>query len=500
MRRVLILLTSAAVLLGGAVVTTPAAAAATGTLTVTTLGRDGRPVSAAVQLGDRKRFRQYEVLSGRAARVPRGSYLLLADVFNDRDGTDTLAARTITIGSGSTRVTIDARHGRPVHVALSPRAPAGYRQHFLMATCQTDGLAQIDGYTYGNTLYVVPSAAKDVELAYSAIWQPSTGAGKSILVAGRHGAGLPAGVHRVVRQSALATITVSALRGLDIGTASVDLSRDDGDTCSDLVTHVSRSGPLPLSFAALVTPGDWSAQARAHDYFGGAVRVGPGDRRRLTIGRAPWGPAARLPYVIAGRRRLDLDVMQLFAGPAPGGQTADVTYDLRHHGQVLLHRSGLSDGPEISAKLPAAGWYTVTLSGTRHARFGAYSSQILSPRAALRLHVYADPAAAGYVHAFVTRFHPAALDATTRAPGGGMTSVALGLHGGGRSDAVRSVRVWASGDGGRSWHRVAVHRAGGAWTAAVRNPVSGFVSLRSSVLDTHGNSATVTVYRAYGVR
>ena len=51
--------------------------------------------------GKPKKFRQYQVTSGRPTRVPQGSYLLLVDVFNDRDGTDTLAARHVTVGAGS---------------------------------------------------------------------------------------------------------------------------------------------------------------------------------------------------------------------------------------------------------------------------------------------------------------------------------------------------------------------------------------------------------------
>jgi hypothetical protein len=207
-----------------------------------------------------------------------------------------------------------------------------------------------------------------------------------------------------------------------------------------------------------------------------------------------------LPYTIASRRRIDLDVMQLYAGANPGGELADVTYELRHGRTVLLHHNGLSDGPEISARLPRRGWYTVLLSGRRHPRFGRYAPDVLSGKASLRLHVFADPSVNQPVRAFVTRFAPAGLDSSNRATARGSTTVGLRLLTGRRRDAVRSVHVWVSYDGGHTWRRVAVRRPGGHWSVAVRNPASGFVSLRSTVLDTHGNTATVTVYRAYGVK
>src|SRR4051794_4220958 len=39
----------------------------------------------------------------------------------------------------------------------------------------------------------------------------------------------------------------------------------------------------------------------------------------------------------------------------------------------------------------------------------------------------------------------------------------------------------------------------GAWSTTIRNPASGYVSLRANVLDTHGNAATTKVLRAYAI-
>jgi hypothetical protein len=40
---------------------------------------------------------------------------------------------------------------------------------------------------------------------------------------------------------------------------------------------------------------------------------------------------------------------------------------------------------------------------------------------------------------------------------------------------------------------------GGEWLAKVRDPASGFVSLRSTVTDIKGDSTVETINRAYGI-
>jgi len=65
---------------------------------------------------------------------------------------------------------------------------------------------------------------------------------------------------------------------------------------------------------------------------------------------------------------------------------------------------------------------------------------------------------------------------------------------------VRSFTVQASFNDGKTWHRVAVVKHKGFWTFVVHNPSSGFVTLRPTTVNTHGNSSVETIYRAYGIR
>jgi hypothetical protein len=64
---------------------------------------------------------------------------------------------------------------------------------------------------------------------------------------------------------------------------------------------------------------------------------------------------------------------------------------------------------------------------------------------------------------------------------------------------VKSVRVWSSADGGRTWKAATVTHSGTAWQASVHNPASGAVALRSEVTDAAGDSSVQTVYRAYAI-
>jgi hypothetical protein len=52
---------------------------------------------------------------------------------------------------------------------------------------------------------------------------------------------------------------------------------------------------------------------------------------------------------------------------------------------------------------------------------------------------------------------------------------------------------------GVAGHSLALSRRGKNWTAKVHDPASGFVSLRSIVVNTKGDSSVQTMYNAYPV-
>ncbi|MFG3421759.1 S8 family serine peptidase [Micromonospora sp. NPDC048063] len=66
--------------------------------------------------------------------------------------------------------------------------------------------------------------------------------------------------------------------------------------------------------------------------------------------------------------------------------------------------------------------------------------------------------------------------------------------------AVKTVEVRASYDDGATWHDTTVHPQGDGFHVGVRNPGSGFVSLRIKAQDDRGNAVEQTLIRAYAVR
>jgi hypothetical protein len=85
------------------------------------------------------------------------------------------------------------------------------------------------------------------------------------------------------------------------------------------------------------------------------------------------------------------------------------------------------------------------------------------------------------------------LDSANAAPGGRWFDVPLTVtHQSGATAApVHALRVEASSDDGKTWHRADLHGT----VARVHNPASGFVSLRVTTA-----SFTETVIRAYAIR
>src|SRR5262249_13614392 len=100
---------------------------------------------------------------------------------------------------------------------------------------------------------------------------------------------------------------------------------------------------------------------------------------------------------------------------------------------------------------------------------------------------------------------PGGLDLHNRAAPGSMTFVRAFFTQGSYAAApnpvpVRSFTVQASFNDGKTWHGVAAVKRKGFWTFVVHNPRSGSVTLRTTTVNTRGNSSVETIYRAYGIR
>jgi hypothetical protein len=64
---------------------------------------------------------------------------------------------------------------------------------------------------------------------------------------------------------------------------------------------------------------------------------------------------------------------------------------------------------------------------------------------------------------------------------------------------VRSFTAQASYNDGRTWRPVAAVPHKGYWLLTVHNPKSGYVTLRTTTVNSRGVASVQTIYRAYGI-
>jgi hypothetical protein len=486
----------------------PSASAAAGaTLTVTTLGREGKAVKNPVDAVNLKTGTTHHLTSGKAHTLPDGTFDVITDIWDEASQSDTLAATKVTISGHAKKVTLDARKGHRIAMALSPAAPAGDEQETQANLCVPDSLGgEIGAYSDNGKLYVVPSSNSTLELAYSSLWRSGAGHGDQYLTAGEHKGGLPSGLSTTTHRSSLATVKVSARSGPDTGDALVELSGDSGDSCRWGVDNSTTQGTLPFSFTAHVAPGQWESDADAQDLiFGPRHTYKAGKTYSLGFEHAVWGPGGPLPDT--GFGRLDVSTLAFFEDPIGSAADDRTAYKLTKGGRTLLSKTmDSSSQSTIEPHLSSAGWYTLTATAERHP-FHKLPSTALASEVKVSLHFYADPAKNQQIRDYVTRFFPTGLNSRDEAAPGTKTAVTFKPE---RhkpyddivpqlSDSAKKLTAWYSTDSGKSWHAVKLTHSGGAWHGSVPNPSSGRVALRSTITDSHGDTSTTTVYRAWAI-
>ena len=179
-----------------------------------------------------------------------------------------------------------------------------------------------------------------------------------------------------------------------------------------------------------------------------------------------------------------------------------ITSILSRGGHVVKTARGDLCGGSLSASLPTSGWYQLAVTGTQASE--------LSPKVSVNWRFYAkiQPAQSWAVAFPVTlaEFRAGGLDLHNAAAPGAQTRIFARILKGAYPDSptprnvIRSVRIEASFDGGKTWHPLRLTHQGNDWIAEVRDPASGFVSLHSVVTNTAGDSTTQTIYDAYAIR
>jgi hypothetical protein len=488
--------------------------AATGKLLVTTISRAGQPVSSSVTavLTNQSGFPAFGT-SGRTMSLPDGQYAVLTGISDGATGT--LAAAIVSVsGTGTTRVTLDARKGRLVSVTLDGKPVTG---SLSGEVCALGGFGSASAG--GSALYIVPNSSKVLNFSYLAD-------GPGAILSGQSSSGVPAGYTAAWKTSQLAKLSATLRSGEEPSSATdyqllPDNGPNDGITCrTGLAGSVVSGAPTPYSATELVSPGDWTLRTDDSALIGGqqdgiggyflSEHVAAGHAYSYTLYGATWAPRASLAEI---RPNIVDFGFPTFADPGGNGEQAaekaTMTLSLAGHQLNQRTQTDWANEPfDFLTNTSKTGWYTLTVDESRY-RPGLSFAGTLSPRATFAWRFYAAPSTVGtsfqLSSGFWPGFQPQGLSLANSAKPSSLTTVRIlaartnfdGVPA--PADAITKMQAWSSVDGVH-WTAWPVQRNSHAWyIVTVQNPAKGTVSLRVTITGSHGDTSTETVYRAYAI-
>jgi hypothetical protein len=495
-----------------------AALAATNTLTLTALNRSGTKVTISATAVNVDTSEQYTVKAGKAKKLPKGTYAILAQIVTG--ATTTLAGKAVKV-SGSAKLTLDARQGKRVGLSLSP-APAGLEKQISARICSQTG-ASYDVEATGDQLYVVPTTSKKIGFAALGSWSDYLGATDSYAVLNQT-TGVPSSPTRTYKTSALGTVTVDSRRGPG-GTDYSDVAvQPVAPGCGSELYAEMVSSDVPTTSKIHLSPTSWDIRS---DEFATATKTGEswdiggymltrkvaaGKSSSLRFYAAAWGPGPVLPSVSNGTLWYGLNdgfndpAYPSSYGSIEGGDKATATLKFKGKTVKTTKDTGwMSTETDMSYKVKTSGWYTLSNTSTRYYPEITYPKGMLSTKSIATYRFPAKTKSTVLAPVYAVQLTPAALNHYNQAKPKSTTDVALKLTRksfsdvkAGKNPAIKSVTAKMSVDG-KTWKSVKVKKVNGVWTAAVANPSTGAVSLRARATTTSGAYTEVTIYRAYAI-
>lgn len=488
-------------------------------LRVRVLDRSGRPADALLTLSSEADGSDELVWADRGSarlRAPAGRHQLHGGVdlgtadcspwMMVHQPVELTAARTVTFDARKakqTRMTLDEPGARNVHgleVGYHYRGgKLDYTELHGAASCPPE------------TAYVLPVRQRGLSFYQRTVWQRQETRLHHFDVYDYRTGGFPSNPVHAAKKKDMATVTATyraqgvpargdavfgvRLPGFSLGWYSrVEQMRLPGT----LVLHLT-ADPRLKWLRELGYSHSWPNTSLA-----GTPRAFTKGAHREMWNVAVLGPALNAHYPLAIRDR-DRDEISydsaagLFTDSTPGNdghdQTATGSVTLASRGRVIAKIN--SEDRWLIARVPA-GPETYTLT-TDVKRNGAGLST------GVKVEWTFSSLGAGTGETAlplqVVRWAPRGLDSFNRAKGGTTTQIPLRVmrNHGAPAAKVTTIRVESSGDNGRTWRGLTVRRSGDHWLTSVRNPGTGFVSLRAAVTDVDGNTVNQTILRAYAV-
>ncbi len=503
--------------------TTGSASAASGKLTVKTYDRSGKNFTTSVKLINLSSNASYTATSFRAKALPTGAYAVITDMWDQKNGTDTLGATIVTVPARSVSATIDARAGRPVTMNLSPSPGAGYTQTVRAAICTEETGAPIDigAWNEPGKLFVISNSSSHLRFSWASVWQNDART-DTWMVAGAPRTKVPAGVSGTVKASSLGTVSAWARRG-PAGSDQTDLTFQEDNNCHAGYGVNVFSGQTPGSAKIHASAGKWRLEANWWATENGGATASLGfDWRNLTVAAgktyartffaSAWGPAFSVPEMTGSGLAFYTGNMFHDPGNSDSSEASErslvTLYNNKNQVVKQQWRQDWQDGdPYFNAKIKTREWYVLQVNARRYRPGITYPSDLLSSSAQAVFKMRLDPTAKPRLtDVLLPRLVPAGLNLRNQGKAGADTIVQIlpdrrtwntDLTVG--TVTPRSVSLLASFDYGKTWKSMPVRKSGTSWQGTVHNPAGGTVWLRSRITSTSGAYAQVTIARAYTV-
>ncbi|MEV6691502.1 S8 family serine peptidase [Micromonospora sp. NPDC051196] len=516
---------------GDTVVTTPLAInkeVESYDVTLRHLGRDGAAagdhVTFLLGLTAYDEFVVYDPSGTAEVRVPKGRYGLVSYLFDEATEQLTMMAGPELEVKRDSSVTIDARKAGTVRLTVPDRsaksALAMADATFLLgdlgaASFGTFGL-DFDGLTIGQLGRPVPADRffsslttqfADVEAENSTYFY---GLGEQF--PGR----LPNGLTKHYRNSDLAKVTQRFNGGYpgalaerlafpvfepDLGGWAAVLNVAVPGQRVEYYSTKQVRWSTELAFGTPVEDQPWLDTVAV--FWSEPTAYRAGRHYQDTWNGAPYGPSFPTPRWPEEGLTRQGDVIGLAlplhgdAAGHPGGSVADTS-------RTALYRNGklVGESPEHGwgqFEVPA-GVATYRLETSAKRSFTDLSTEVAATWTFRSGHVRGDK----YLRlpASVIRFAPR-LDARNSAPANRSFVIPIQVERqpGAPAGRTRSLTVEVSYNGGKTWQRAKVNKAGSGWQAVVKHPRgTGYVSLRASAEDSAGNTVTQRIIQAYRLR
>ncbi len=507
-----------------------AASAATVRLTLTGLNRADKKVAVPeASLLSAASGAQY-IYGGSALVLPRGTYLIAAEVPTYAGSTvtsQTLVFRKVAVERSET-ISLDGRDGKELTVSLTgAQATVSELSADVCMSADPHGEEFLEGGAYGGpgvSVYAVPTKSSYISFGYSDILTSTTGA--SYYLIGSKAGQIPSRLGYTQRASGLAKVTTD-LRSGAYGSSEFNwtIQSGNGQGFCEAGQNLDLNGAQSL--VSYVTPGTWTTTVIAYSqgssgrpaqnaYLYGTGRYRAGRSYTNVFGAAVVGPGPEYPQTSdnynddASRYALLTYQPSLFYSPVlSGGQDCcdRSTITLRLGSRIVAKRS-LRTAGLFTESIRQSGWYTLAVTDSRS--FPSGGTPALSPQVAVnfRFHASSTPAGNGaQQNAPLTdaRYVPLGLNSANQAPAGGTTKLNITIARPGNVGVaspvyrLKTVEFYVSVNGGSTWRRLTLRRIGSYWQATIADPASGYVTIRSIVTDVHGDQTEQTVYRAYAV-